>query len=150
MRVLVQRVTSARVVVDDTTVGEITPDGQGLLALVGITHDDNEQIANKMADKTWQLRILADEQSASDLNAPILVVSQFTLYANTRKGRRPSWNRAAPGPVSEPLVDAYCAALRACGAEVATGIFGAYMRVELVNEGPVTILLDSADWGSVS
>ena len=133
---------------DGQVSGELTR--PGLLALVGITHDDNEQIANKMADKTWQLRILADEQSASDLNAPILVVSQFTLYANTRKGRRPSWNRAAPGPVSQPLVDAYCAALRACGAEVATGIFGAYMRVELVNEGPVTILLDSADWGSVS
>ena len=126
---------------DGQVTGELTR--PGLLALVGITHDDNEQIANKMADKTWQLRILADEQSASDLNAPILVVSQFTLYANTRKGRRPSWNRAAPGPVSEPLVDAYVDALRRRGAHVETGRFGAHMAVSLVNDGPVTLVLDT-------
>ena len=125
---------------DGQVTGELTR--PGLLALVGITHDDNEQIANKMADKTWQLRILADEQSASDLNAPILVVSQFTLYADTAKGRRPSWNAAAPGPVAEPLVDEFAAALRELGAEVATGRFGAHMHVELVNDGPVTVLLE--------
>ena len=125
---------------DGQVTGELTR--PGLLALVGITHDDNEQIANKMADKTWQLRILADEQSASDLNAPILVVSQFTLYANTRKGRRPSWNAAAPSPVAEPLVDAFADALRALGAEVHTGAFGADMQVALVNDGPVTVLLE--------
>ena len=125
---------------DGQVSGELTR--PGLLALVGITHDDNEQIANKMADKTWQLRILADEQSASDLNAPILVVSQFTLYANTAKGRRPSWNAAAPGPVAEPLVDAFADALRALGAEVHTGAFGAHMQVALVNDGPVTVLLE--------
>ncbi len=134
--------------VDGQVTGELAR--PGLLALVGITHDDDEQIVAKMADKTWGLRILDDEKSASDVNAPILVVSQFTLYATTRKGRRPSWNKAAPGPISEPLVDAYCAALRRLGAEVSTGIFGADMKVELVNDGPVTILLDSADWGSVS
>ncbi|WP_341729839.1 D-aminoacyl-tRNA deacylase [Brooklawnia sp.] len=148
MRVLLQRASSARVVVDGQVTGELAR--PGLLALVGITHDDDEQIVAKMADKTWGLRILDDEKSASDVNAPILVVSQFTLYATTRKGRRPSWNKAAPGPISEPLVDAYCAALRRLGAEVSTGIFGADMKVELVNDGPVTILLDSADWGSVS
>ena len=125
---------------DGQVTGELTR--PGLLALVGITHDDNEQIANKMADKTWQLRILADEQSASDLNAPILVVSQFTLYADTAKGRRPSWTAAAPGPVAEPLVDEFAAALRELGAEVATGRFGAHMHVELVNDGPVTVLLE--------
>ena len=125
---------------DGQVTGELTR--PGLLALVGITHDDNEQIANKMADKTWQLRILADEQSASDLNAPILVVSQFTLYANTAKGRRPSWNAAAPGPVAEPLVDAFAEALRSLGADVHTGAFGAHMQVALVNDGPVTVLLE--------
>lgn len=101
-----------------------------------------------MAEKTWSLRIFSDELSASDLGAPVLVVSQFTLYANTRKGRRPSWNQAAPGPVSEPLVDAYAEALRTLGAEVSSGVFGAHMAVELVNDGPVTIILDSADWPS--
>jgi len=116
------------------------------VALVGVTHDDDLAIVQKMAEKTWQLRILTDEKSASDLDAPILVVSQFTLYANTRKGRRPSWNAAAPGPISEPLVDAYVEALRGLGAHVETGIFGADMQVELRNDGPVTIILDSSDW----
>ena len=102
MRVLVQRVTSARVVVDGEIVGRIDPDGQGLLALVGITHTDDAPLAAKMAEKLWRLRILDGEQAAADVAAPILVVSQFTLYANTVKGRRPSWNAAAPRPVAGP------------------------------------------------
>lgn len=142
MRVLVQRVTSARVVVDGRTVGEISPDGQGLLALVGITHSDDTALAAKMAEKLWRLRILDDELAAADTGAPVLVVSQFTLYANTVKGRRPSWNAAAPRPVAEPLIDAFADALRALGAPVCTGVFGAHMRVESVNDGPVTVLLE--------
>ena len=142
MRVLVQRVTSARVVVDGATVGQIEPSGQGLLALVGITHTDDAALAAKRAEKLWRLRVLDDEQAAADTGAPILVVSQFTLYANTVKGRRPSWNAAAPRPVAEPLVDAFADALRALGAPVQTGVFGAHMSVELVNDGPVTVLLE--------
>lgn len=142
MRVLVQRVTSARVVVDGATVGQIEPTGQGLLALVGVTHTDDAALAAKMAEKLWRLRILDDEQAAADTGAPILVVSQFTLYANTAKGRRPSWNAAAPRPVAEPLVDAFADALRVLGAPVQTGVFGAHMNVELVNDGPVTVLLE--------
>ena len=142
MRVLVQRVTSARVTVDGQTVGEITPDPQGLVALVGLTHTDDAAVVRKMADKLWRLRILDGELSAADAGAPILVISQFTLYADTAKGRRPSWNAAAPGPVAEPLVDEFAAALRELGAEVATGRFGAHMHVELVNDGPVTVLLE--------
>lgn len=142
MRVLVQRVTSARVTVDGQTVGEITPNPQGLVALVGVTHTDDAAVARKMADKLWRLRILDGERSAVDTGAPILVISQFTLYADTAKGRRPSWNAAAPGPVAEPLVDEFAAALRELGAEVATGRFGAHMHVELVNDGPVTVLLE--------
>ena len=142
MRVLVQRVTSARVVVDGATAGQIEPAGQGLLALVGITHTDDGTLVAKMAEKLWRLRILDEEQAAADTGAPILVVSQFTLYANTVKGRRPSWNAAAPRPVAEPLVDAFADALRALGAPVQTGVFGAHMDVELVNDGPVTVLLE--------
>jgi D-aminoacyl-tRNA deacylase len=142
VRVLVQRVTSARVVVDGDVVGEIRPDGQGLLALVGVTHTDDADVAQRMAGKLWRLRILDDEASAADVGAPILVVSQFTLYADTRRGRRPSWNGAAPGSVAEPLVDEFTAALGRLGARVATGVFGADMRVELVNDGPVTVLLE--------
>lgn len=142
VRVLVQRVTSARVVVAGAVVGEISPKAQGLLALVGVTHTDEVAMARRMAEKLWGLRILDDELSASDVAAPILVVSQFTLYADTRKGRRPSWNAAAPGPVAEPLVDEFARALRELGAEVQTGVFGADMRVELVNDGPVTVLLE--------
>lgn len=137
-----QRVTAARVVVDDKVVGEITPDGQGLLALVGVTHIDTDQTAQRLAEKLWQLRILDDERSAADVGAPILVVSQFTLYANTEKGRRPSWNAAAPASVAEPLVCAFADALRGLGATVQTGVFGAHMAVELVNDGPVTVLLE--------
>ena len=142
MRVLVQRVSSAAVSVGGDVVGVIRPDGQGLLAFVGVTHDDDAETARRLADKLWTMRILADERSAADVNAPILVVSQFTLYADTSKGRRPSWNAAAPGAVAEPLVAAFAEALRALGAEVATGLFGANMQVELINDGPVTVLLE--------
>lgn len=142
MRVLVQRVTSATVSVNDEVVGAIRPAGQGLLALVGVTHEDDSGTARRLAEKLWQLRILDDQLSAADVHAPILVVSQFTLYADTAKGRRPSWNAAAPGPVAEPLVDDFVQALRGLGAEVATGVFGAHMHVELVNDGPVTVLLE--------
>jgi D-tyrosyl-tRNA(Tyr) deacylase len=142
MRVLVQRVTAASVMVDGEVVGEISPAGQGLLALVGVTHDDNPDIARRMAEKLWQLRILDDEHSACDVGAPILAVSQFTLYANTVKGRRPSWNAAAPAAVAEPLVEEFIAALEVLGAEVVTGRFGAHMQIALVNDGPVTVMLE--------
>ncbi|MEB3030590.1 D-aminoacyl-tRNA deacylase [[Mycobacterium] nativiensis] len=142
MRVLVQRVSSARVSVDGQTVGAITPDGHGLLALVGVTHDDDTSKARRLAEKLWQLRILDEQRSAADTGAPILVISQFTLYADTAKGRRPSWNAAASGAVAEPLVAAFADALRELGAHVQTGVFGAHMAVELVNDGPVTVLLE--------
>ena len=142
MRVLVQRVSSAAVSVDGQVVGAIRPDGQGLLAFVGVTHSDDTDKARRLAEKLWNLRILADEGSAADANAPILVVSQFTLYADTAKGRRPSWNAAAPGRVAEPLVTAFAEALRGLGARVETGVFGANMQVELVNDGPVTVFLE--------
>lgn len=142
MRILVQRVTSARVTVAGDTVGEIRPQTQGLVALVGVTHDDDPVKAQRLAEKLWALRILDDEKSASDIAAPILVVSQFTLYGNTAKGRRPTWNAAAPRAVAEPLVDAFAAALATLGAQVQTGVFGADMQVELVNDGPVTVLLE--------
>ncbi|HBY21979.1 MAG TPA: D-tyrosyl-tRNA(Tyr) deacylase, partial [Propionibacteriaceae bacterium] len=114
----------------------------GLMVLVGVTHTDSPTLAEKLADKVWTLRILEGELSAADVDAPLLVVSQFTLYADTRKGRRPSWSAAAPRPLSEPLVEAFVAALRARGATVATGEFGADMQVTLVNDGPVTLILD--------
>lgn len=143
MRILVQRVTRASVTVDGETVGRIDPAPQGLVALVGVTNGDTGRDAEALAAKLWRLRILTGERSAADVGAPILVVSQFTLYADTAKGRRPSWAAAAPGPVAEPLVEAFAAALRGLGATVATGRFGAHMRVELVNDGPVTLLLES-------
>ncbi|MGV0069056.1 D-aminoacyl-tRNA deacylase [Mycobacterium colombiense] len=142
MRVLVQRVSSATVSVGGAVVGAIQPDGQGLLAFVGVTHSDDPDTARRLAEKLWQLRILADERSAADARAPILVVSQFTLYADTAKGRRPSWNAAAPGAVAEPLIAEFADALRRLGAEVQTGVFGADMQVELVNDGPVTVILE--------
>lgn len=142
MRLVVQRVSSARAEVANQVVGAI--DRPGLLILVGVTHDDTEQIAARLAEKVWTLRILAGERSCEAEQAPILVVSQFTLYADTRKGRRPSWNAAAPRPISEPLVEAFVAALRRLGAEVATGVFGADMQVGLTNDGPVTLIMDSA------
>lgn len=142
MRVLVQRVASASVSVDGAVVGAIRPEGQGLLAFVGVTHDDDAGKAAQLAEKLWQLRILDEEKSAADLGAPILVVSQFTLYANTKKGRRPAWNAAAPGHVAEPVVTAFADALRNLGAHVEAGVFGAHMQVELINDGPVTVLLE--------
>ena len=117
-------------------------DEPGLLVLVGVTHDDTPDLARKLAAKLWGLRILEGEKSCSDVAAPLLVVSQFTLYADTRKGRRPTWQAAAPGPVAEPMVDAVAAALRALGARVETGVFGADMKVSLINDGPVTIIID--------
>ncbi|WP_280485610.1 D-aminoacyl-tRNA deacylase [Nocardia cyriacigeorgica] len=180
MRVLLQRVTSARVSVDGEVVGRIDPAAHGaphgLVALVGVTHDDTEAAAAALADKLWRLRVLDGERSAADLDAPILVVSQFTLYADTKKGPPPAvWGGAprppprpppsvgppitprpphptpapppsggapAPGPIAEPLVDHFADALRALGATVATGRFGAHMHIELVNDGPVTLLLE--------
>ena len=142
MRVLVQRVSSAAASVDGEVVGAIRPDGQGLLAFVGVTHSDDVDTARRLAEKLWNLRILADERSAADVDAPILVVSQFTLYADTAKGRRPSWNAAAPGVVAEPLVTAFAEALQRLGAHVQSGVFGANMQVELVNDGPVTVFLE--------
>ena len=141
MRAVIQRASSASVSVDGEVVGAL--DRPGLLVLVGATHTDTPEIAAKLAQKIWTLRILADERSAADLGAPLLVVSQFTLYADTAKGRRPSWNMAAPRPVSEPLVDSFVAALHDLGAEVSTGVFGADMQVSLVNDGPVTLILDT-------
>lgn len=132
---------AARVEVDGEVVGEITR--PGLLALVGVTHDDGPAEVQRLARKIAELRILRDEQSVTDAGAPVLVVSQFTLYADTRKGRRPSWSAAAPGPVAEPLVEAVVAALRARGIEVATGRFGAMMQVSLTNDGPVTLVVDA-------
>ena len=142
MRVLVQRVMSASVSVNGEVVGSIRPAGQGLLALVGVTHSDDADTAVRMADKLWQLRILDGQLSAADTAAPILVISQFTLYANTTKGRRPTWNAAAPGSHAEPLVGVLAETLRGFGAEVQTGVFGADMQVESVNDGPVTVMLE--------
>jgi len=138
---VVQRVSSASVTVGDEVVGSI--DGPGLVVLVGATHSDGRSDVQRLARKVWELRILDGERSASDLGAPLLVISQFTLYADTRKGRRPSWNAAAPGPVAEPLVEAFVTELRSLGAHVETGVFGADMAVALVNEGPVTLFLET-------
>jgi D-tyrosyl-tRNA(Tyr) deacylase len=151
MRAVIQRVDGASVVVAGENVGSI--EGPGLLMLVGVTHSDDEAIARRLAQKAYDLRIFdasrfastpegAREVSASDLGLPVLVVSQFTLYADTRKGRRPTWDAAAPGPVAEPLVDVVADELRSRGAEVAMGRFGADMRVSLVNDGPTTIIVD--------
>ena len=140
MRAVAQRVTQASVTVDGKVTGAISE--PGLLVLVGVTHDDSPEKARKLAAKLWGLRILDGEKSCSDLNAPLLVVSQFTLYAETAKGRRPTWNNAAPGSVAEPLVDAVVAELRALGARVETGKFGADMQVALVNDGPITIIIE--------
>ncbi len=140
MRAVVQRVSRASVTVDGRVAGAI--DEPGLLVFVGVTHDDTARTAEKLAAKLWGLRILDGEKSCSDLGAPLLVISQFTLYADTRKGRRPSWINAAPGPVAEPLVGAVTQELRNLGARVETGVFGAGMKVALVNDGPITIIID--------
>jgi len=115
----------------------------GLVVLVGVTHDDIDAAAAALAGKIYHLRILAGEKSAADTGAPLLVVSQFTLYAQTSKGRRPTWQAAAPREVAEPLVTAFADALRSLGADVRTGVFGADMAVALVNDGPVTLILES-------
>jgi D-tyrosyl-tRNA(Tyr) deacylase len=139
MRAVVQTVSRAEVTVDGESVGKIT---DGLLILLGVTHTDTAAVAAKLAAKAYRMRIMDDERSAAELAAPVLVVSQFTLYADTRKGRRPSWNAAAPAEVAQPLVDAFVAALRALGATVATGRFQAHMLVDSTNVGPRTILLE--------
>lgn len=136
---MVQRAARAQVSVDGCVVAQI---GAGLVVLLGVTHDDTADRAERLARKVWELRILDGERSAADVAAPLLVVSQFTLYADTGRGRRPSWSAAASGAVAEPLVEAFCAALRRAGAHVETGVFGAHMQVELVNDGPVTLILE--------
>ncbi len=140
MRSVVQRVLSASVTVDGKVVGALSR--PGLVVLLGVTHTDGSAEVAWMARKIWDLRIMREERSASDLAAPVLVVSQFTLYGDARKGRRPTWNAAAPGPVSEPVYDEVCAALEALGAHVERGSFGADMQVALVNDGPVTMVLE--------
>ncbi len=149
MRVVLQRASAARVEVDGVVVGDL--DGPGLVALVGVTHGDGPTQVEWMARKIAHLRVFdgpdgdespGAERSAVEAGLPVLVVSQFTLYGDVRKGRRPSWSAAAPGPVAEPLVEAVAEALRAEGLRVATGTFGAHMRVHLVNDGPVTLVLD--------
>lgn len=156
MRVVVQRADGAHVTVADQEVGRIN--GPGLVVLLGVTHDDDAEIAHKLANKVYDLRLFdiekmrdrnvcippgsSREVSAGDLGLPVLVVSQFTLYAKTGKGRRPTWDAAAPGPVAEPLVNAFVDQLRNRGAEVATGRFGADMRVHLVNDGPITLVVE--------
>jgi D-tyrosyl-tRNA(Tyr) deacylase len=140
MRALVQRVTRGRVTIDDAVVGSV---GTGLVVLVGITHDDTPVGARKLAHKVHGLRILAGEQSLADVpGTGVLAVSQFTLYGDARKGRRPTWAAAAPGPVAEPLFDAFVTELRQLGCPVETGVFGADMRVDLENDGPMTLLLE--------
>ncbi|MFI6790014.1 D-aminoacyl-tRNA deacylase [Nonomuraea sp. NPDC050383] len=140
MRAVVQRVTSASVAVDGRTIGAI--DEPGLMVLVGVTHTDTTAEARRLAAKLWGLRVLHGEKSCSDVSAPLLVISQFTLYGDARKGRRPTWQAAAPGPVAEPLVEAVVEELRALGAHVETGSFGADMKVSLVNDGPITLIVD--------
>jgi D-tyrosyl-tRNA(Tyr) deacylase len=140
MRAVVQRVSGASVVVEGRTVGEIV--GPGLCVLVGVTHEDTREKAAQLARKLWSVRILEGEKSCSDLDAPLLVISQFTLYGDARKGRRPTWNAAAPGEIAEPLVDEVVAQLRGLGAHVETGRFGAEMKVSLTNDGPFTVLLE--------
>ncbi|MDR0958820.1 MAG: D-tyrosyl-tRNA(Tyr) deacylase [Propionibacteriaceae bacterium] len=154
MRMVVQRASRAEVVVAGNVVGSLPR--PGLVVLVGVTHGDTLAQAEKLAGKIWRLRILEPETrpgdeagdhrseavSCSDIDAPLLIISQFTLYADTRKGRRPSWSAAAPGPVAEPLVDHVVETLRGFGAHVETGIFGAMMEVSLTNDGPVTLILE--------
>jgi len=139
VRVVLQRVSSAAVRVSGETVGSIEA---GLVVLLGVTHDDSVEDARALAERVYHLRILRDEQSLASSGATALVISQFTLYADTRKGRRPSWNAAAPAAVAEPLYVAFCSHLRHLGVPVSTGEFGADMAVELVNDGPVTLILD--------
>lgn len=143
MRAVVQVASTARVEVEGEIVGQL--DSPGLVILLGVTHDDDQAIARKVAEKIWQLRIMEDENSAAGNQAPLLVISQFTLYGSVRKGRRPSWSDAAPGPVSEPLYEYFVQYLRELGSHVETGRFGAMMDVSLTNTGPFTMIVDSAD-----
>ncbi|GHD12120.1 D-aminoacyl-tRNA deacylase [Zhihengliuella salsuginis] len=142
MKAIAQRVSGARVTVDGQTVGEI---GTGLLVLAGVTHEDTEEDARKLAAKLWRLRMLDDEESCESASAPLLVVSQFTLYGDVRKGRRPSWSRASGRDHSEPMYEALVAGLRELGAHVETGRFGAMMDVASTNSGPFTLIVDTAD-----
>jgi D-tyrosyl-tRNA(Tyr) deacylase len=141
VRAVASRVRGASVAVDGRTVGAI--EGEGLLVLLGVTHDDGAEDVERMARKLWELRLLDGERSCADAGAPLLVVSQFTLYGDTRKGRRPSWSAAARPEVAEPVIDAVVAALRARGAHVETGVFGAAMAVASVNDGPFTVLVET-------
>ena len=154
MRALVQRADGAAVSIHGQVTGSF--DGPGLVVLVGVTHTDTPQLATRLANKVWGARLFERDRlpevctppagpaelSASDLGLPLLVISQFTLYANTRKGRRPTWDAAAPGPVAEPLVDSFISALQGAGAQVQTGRFGADMQVRLTNDGPITVLFE--------
>lgn len=140
MRAVLQRVSRASVTVDRQIVGAI--DEPGLLILLGVTHDDGPEQVEWMARKIREVRLLREERSVADADAPVLVVSQFTLYGDARKGRRPTWSAAAPGEHSEPVYEALCAALERAGTRVERGVFGADMSVELVNDGPVTLLLE--------
>ncbi len=158
MRAVVQRAHGAEVQVNNVVVGAF--DGPGLVVLLGVTHDDDDATARALAGKVYDMRLFerahaeaagrevppdaGRELSAADLDLPVLVVSQFTLYGDTRKGRRPTWDAAAPGPVAEPIVESFVDALRARGAVVPTGTFGADMQVRLTNDGPVTMILDTA------
>ncbi|GGC82566.1 D-aminoacyl-tRNA deacylase [Tersicoccus solisilvae] len=148
MRAVLQRVSRARVTVEGAVVGAI--DEPGLLVLLGVTHEDTEATCAAVAEKCWRLRILDGERSCADAGAPLLVVSQFTLYGDVRKGRRPSWSRAAGRDHSEPLYERFVAELRERGARVETGVFGAMMDVESINSGPFTVLVDSADFAPPS
>jgi D-aminoacyl-tRNA deacylase len=141
VRAVVQRASQASVSVAGSQVAALPR--PGLVVLVGVTHSDSPSAAAALARKIFYLRILAHEKSCADMSAPLLVISQFTLYADTSRGRRPTWQAAAPRPVAEPLVDEFASALRELGAEVHTGVFGADMQVELVNDGPVTLILDA-------
>jgi D-aminoacyl-tRNA deacylase len=141
VRAVLQRVLAASVTVEEQVVAAL--DGAGLAVLLGVTHDDGPAQVSWLARKIWDLRILRGERSASDVDAPLLVVSQFTLYGDARRGRRPTWNAAAPAAISEPVYEALCAELERLGATVARGRFGADMQVRLVNDGPVTLVLDS-------
>ncbi len=141
VRAVIQRASAASVDVGGTTVGSLPR--PGLVVLVGVTHSDTPQVAASLARKIYHLRILSGERSCAETAAPLLVVSQFTLYAETARGRRPTWQAAAPGPVAEPLVAAFADALRSLGGEVQTGVFGADMKVMLVNDGPVTLILEA-------
>ena len=141
MRAVVQRVSHASVTVDGRIVASIAE--PGLVVLLGVTHDDDPATAARLARKIWEMRILHGEASAADLDAAVLVVSQFTLYADTRKGRRPSWSLAAPAAVSEPLYEHFCSVLTDLGARIQTGAFGEQMEVALVNDGPVTMIVEA-------